>query len=26
MQEYNPDFSWHKAEEEPAQTVSAQNP
>ena len=26
MQEYNPDFSWHEAEEEPAQTVSAQNP
>ena len=26
MQEYNPDFSWHNAEEEPAQTVSAQNP
>ena len=25
MQEYNPDFSWHK-EEEPAQTESAQNP
>jgi hypothetical protein len=26
MQKYNPDFSWHKAEEEPAQTVSAHNP
>jgi hypothetical protein len=24
MQEYNPDASWHKAEDEPAQTASAQ--
>jgi hypothetical protein len=26
MQEYNPDFSWSKAEEEPAQTASRQKP
>jgi hypothetical protein len=24
MQEYNPDASWRKAEDEPAQTASAQ--
>jgi hypothetical protein len=26
MQEYNPDSSWHKAEEEPEQTASGQKP
>jgi DUF2950 family protein len=26
MKEYNPDSSWHKAEEEPEQTASGQKP